>query len=81
MRSESLRAETANEVIECLRKAAGEVEHTIDLLDGHVSAEDLGAYKRMVGKIVIAIYSGLADPVLEAFPTMKEQLYRESHDT
>lgn len=81
MRSDSLKAETATEVIDCLRKAAGEVEHTIDLLDGKVSVEDLAAHKRMVGKIVIAIYSGLADPVLEGFPTLKEQLYRESRDT
>jgi hypothetical protein len=78
MKSDRLKLETAQAVTSCLRTAAGEVEHTIDLLESHVSSEDLVAYKRMVGKVIVAIYSGLADPVLEGFPEYQKDFYREN---
>jgi hypothetical protein len=77
MKSDRLDLEAVKEVVNSLRIAAGEVEHTVDLLESKVSMEDLTAYKRMVGKVIIALYSGLADPVLEAFPDFKKEFYRE----
>src|SRR5262245_31286271 len=77
MRSDKLDLDTARGGVNWLRTAAGEVGHTIDLRDSKVSAEDLATYKRMVGKVIIAIYSGLADPTLEAFPDFKREFYGE----
>jgi len=77
MKSNLLNVETVQEATSCLKTAAGEIEHTIDLLEGKVSAEDLASYKRMVGKIIIALYSGLADPLFEAFPREKSAFYGE----
>ena len=80
MKSDLLDQETVEEAIKCLRVAAGEVEHTLDILETKVSAEDLATYKRMVGKVIIAIYSGLADPIMEGFPEMRKALYEEHGD-
>jgi hypothetical protein len=80
MKSELLVLETAEEVINCLKIAAGEIEHTIEVLQSKISPSDLADYKRMTGKIIIAIYSGLADPVLEGFPELRLKTYGEQDD-
>ena len=80
MKSDRLKLETAQEIAQCLRTAAGEVEHTIDLIESEVTPEDLATYKRMVGKVIMAIYSGLADPVLEGFPEFQKEFYRENEE-
>lgn len=77
MRSTNLDEQTIHAVILALRTAAGEVEHTVDLLEGKLSADVLSAHKRVVGKVINAIYSGLADPLLEGFPEIKKALYEQ----
>ena len=77
MKSDLLDVQLVTEATACLKAAAGEIEHTVDLLEGKLSPEDLASYKRMVGKIIIALYSGLADPLFEAFPKEKAAFYGE----
>lgn len=75
MKSDLLDRNTANEMVACLGAAAGEIEHSLELLEGKVSTDDFAAYKRMVGKIIVAIHSGLTDSILEAFPDLRASWY------
>jgi hypothetical protein len=77
MKSDRLDLNSVQEITSALRTAAGQIEHTLVLLEDKASTEDLATYKRMVGKVIIAIYSGLADPVMEGFPGFKDAFYGE----
>jgi hypothetical protein len=75
MKSDVLDGETVDDLIQCLRTAAGEINHSVFLLEQKLTQADLDEYKRLAGKVIIAIYSGLADPILEHFPDKKTLLY------
>jgi hypothetical protein len=77
MKSEKLGLDDVKEVVDSLRQGVGFIEGSIDLLEGKVSDSDLNDYKRMVGKIIIAVYSGLADKVMEKYPDFANTFYEE----
>lgn len=79
MKSTKLDHDSAATVVQCLKVAAGEIEHSLEVLDGKLSEEDYETYRKTVGKVIVAIYTGLADPILEGFPALREQLYREEN--
>jgi hypothetical protein len=78
MKSVLLDLTTVEETVKCLATAAGEIEYSIELLEEKLSADDFINYKKMAGKVIFAIHSGLIDPVLEEFPDMRKSLYGDS---
>jgi hypothetical protein len=75
MRSVLLDEATAQEIVRCLGAAAGELEHTLELLKEKVTDDDFDRYKRKIAKVIIAIHNGLIGAVLENFPDLKRELY------
>lgn len=68
------------EALACLKTACGELEHTLEVLNSKLPEEEYSAYKKGVGRVIIAIYSGLADPLLDKYPSMKEEYYKERNE-
>jgi hypothetical protein len=56
--------ELSDEIYTCMSTAAGELEHTLSLVEGKLTEEDFKVYKRLVAKIIIAVYCGLGDSIL-----------------